>query len=138
MKIRVSKELLKKALQSNENLNYVEFECEYDDVYCLSDNEVDELVNEFYYRHDIQDFIDLMSDNEIIKLIKDLKEQIGCYYDELDLILELIDDKFDDEQKQELIKKLIELNPSVEQAQRLVKTIKTHNESTKRISDETI
>ena len=132
MKIRVSKELLKKALQSNENLNYVEFECEYDDVCRLDDDEIDALVDEFYHHHDIQDFINLMSDNEIIKLIKDLKEQIGGYYNDFDLMIELIDDKFDDEQKQALIKKLVELNPSVEQAQRLVKTIKAHNESTRK------
>lgn len=131
MRIKISKELLNKALQSHENLDYVMLECEYDDVCRLDDDEIDALLDEYYYRQDIEDFIDLMSDNEIIKLIKDLKERIGSYYDDFDLILELIDDKFDEEQKQAFIKELISQNPSVEQAQELVKAIKAHNESAK-------
>lgn len=127
MRIKVSKELLNKALQSYENLDYVMLECEYDDVCRLDDDEIDALLDEYYCRQDIEDFIDLMSDNEIIKLIKDLKERLKSYYDDFDLILELIDDKFDEEQKQAFIKELIALNPSVEQAQELVKVIKAHN-----------
>lgn len=131
MRIKVSKELLNKALQSYENLDYVMLECKYDDVCHLDDDEIDALLDEYYCRQDIEDFIDLMSDNEIIKLIKDLKERLKSYYDDFDLILELINDKFDEEQKQAFIKELIALNPSVEQAQELVKVIKAHNESAK-------
>ena len=131
MKIRVSKERLQKALQSNENLDCVMLECKYDDVCHLDDDEIDALLDEYYCRQDIKDFIDLMSDNEIIKLIKDLKKRLKSSYDDFDLILELINDKFDNEQKQALIKELIALNPSIEQAQKFVKIIKAHNESTK-------
>mgnify|MGYP006934520243 CR=1 FL=1 len=132
MRIKVSKELLNKALQSNENLDCVEFEFSVDCIRYISDDEIEDIMDKHYYCNVLEQLIDNLSTYEKIKLIKDLKEQVGDNHtSDADFFLEFFNERFDYEQKQELIKKLVELNPSVEQAQKLVKTIKAHNESAK-------
>ena len=70
----------------------------------------------------------LLSESEKIKLIKDLKEQLHeRYVDEFDFILDFIDSRLNEQEKQELIGKLTQANISVEQAQKCIALIREHN-----------
>ena len=144
MKVKIPKEVLYKHLWGCIDINKIEaLKC--DENGCLelkfkwscvseiSDREIDILTEKFVWlRGDdvVDEYIKGLSVDDKIELIQELKEQLcDAYAEEEDFFLEFFNERFDYETKQAIIKKLIEQNPSVEQAQELVKNLKTHNES---------
>lgn len=145
MKIKIPKRMLLKPLWDCIDINKIEaLKC--DENGCLelkfkwscvseiSDREIDILTEKFMWLYDgdnvVDDYIKRLTENDKIKLIQELKEQLcDAYAEEEDFFLEFFNERFDYETKQAIIKKLIEQNPSVEKAQELVKNLKAHNES---------
>lgn len=148
MKVKIPKEVLyehlwgcddkhkAEALKCDEN-GFLELEFEWDCVSDISDSEIDDLTEKFVWlRGDdvVDEYIKCLTENDKIKLIQELKEQLcDAYAEEEDFFLNFFNERFDYETKQTIIKKLIEQNPSVEQAQELVKNLKAHNESDSKI-----
>lgn len=120
------------ALKCDEN-GFLELKFKWSCVSEISDSEIDILTEKFVWlRGDdvVDEYIKHLTENDKIKLIQELKEQLcDAYAEEEDFFLEFFNERFDYETKQAIIKKLIEQNPSVEQAQELVKNLKAHNES---------
>lgn len=145
MKVKIPKRMLLKPLWDCIDINKIEaLKC--DENGCLelkfkwscvseiSDREIDILTEKFMWLYDgdnvVDDYIKRLTENDKIKLIQELKEQLcDAYAEEEDFFLNFFNERFDYETKQAIIKKLIEQNPSVEQAQELVKSLKAHNES---------
>ena len=144
MKVKIPKEVLyehlwgcddkhkAEALKCDEN-GFLELKFKWSCVSEISDSEIDILTEKFVWlRGDdvVDEYIEHLTENDKIKLIQELKEQLcDAYAEEEDFFLEFFNERFDYETKQAIIKKLIEQNPSVEQAQELVKNLKAHNES---------
>lgn len=144
MKVKIPKEVLLKplwdcidinkieALKCDEN-GFLELKFKWSCVSEISDSEIDILTEKFVWlRGDdvVDEYIKNLTENDKIKLIQELKEQLcDAYAEEEDFFLEFFNERFDYETKQAIIKKLIEQNPSVEKAQELVKNLKAHNES---------
>ena len=144
MKVKIPKQVLLKplwdcidknkieALKCDEN-GFLELKFKWNCVSEISDSEIDILTEKFVWlRGDdvVDDYIEHLTESDKIKLIQELKEQVcDAYAEEDDFFLEFFNERFDYEQKQAIIKKLIEQNPSVEQTQELVKNLKAHNES---------
>ncbi len=144
MKVKIPKEVLLEhlwgcsdehkieALKCDEN-GFLELKFKWSCVSEISDSEIDILTEKFVWlRGDdvVDEYIKHLTENDKIKLIQELKEQLcDAYAEEDDFFLEFFNERFDYETKQAIIKKLIEQNPSVEQAQELVKNLKAHNES---------
>ena len=121
------------ALKCDEN-GCLELKFKWSCVSEISDREIDILTEKFMWLYDgdnvVDDYIKRLTENDKIKLIQELKEQLcDAYAEEEDFFLEFFNERFDYETKQAIIKKLIEQNPSVEQAQELVKNLKAHNDS---------
>lgn len=144
MKVKIPKRMLLKplwdcidinkieALKCDEN-GFLELKFKWSCVSEISDSEIDILTEKFVWlRGDdvVDEYIKHLTENDKIKLIQELKEQLcDVYAEEEDFFLEFFNERFDYETKQAIIKKLIEQNPSVEQAQELVKSLKAHNDS---------
>lgn len=144
MKIKIPKEVLyehlwgcddkhkAEALKCDEN-GCLELKFKWSCVSEISDSEIDILTEKFVWlRGDdvVDEYIKHLTENDKIKLIQELKEQLcDAYAEEEDFFLNFFNERFDYETKQAIIKKLIEQNPSVEKAQELVKSLKAHNES---------
>lgn len=144
MKVKIPKEVLyehlwgcddkhkAEALKCDEN-GCLELKFKWSCVSEISDSEIDILTEKFVWlRGDdvVDEYIKHLTENDKIKLIQELKEQLcDAYAEEDDFFLEFFNERFDYETKQAIIKKLIEQNPSVEQAQELVKNLKAHNDS---------
>lgn len=144
MKVKIPKRMLLKplwdcidinkieALKCDEN-GFLELKFKWSCVSEISDSEIDILTEKFVWlRGDdvVDEYIKHLTENDKIKLIQELKEQLcDAYAEEEDFFLNFFNERFDYETKQAIIKKLIEQNPSVEKAQELVKCLKTHNES---------
>lgn len=121
------------ALKCDEN-GCLELKFKWSCVTDISDSEIDILSDKFMWlKHSdnvVDDYIERLAVSTKIELIKELKEQVcDAYAEEEDFFLEFFNERFDYETKQAIIKKLIEQNPSVEQAQELVKNLKAHNDS---------
>lgn len=121
------------ALKCDEN-GCLELKFKWSCVSEISDSEIDILTEKFMWLYDgdnvVDDYIKRLTENDKIKLIQELKEQLcDAYAEEEDFFLEFFNERFDYETKQAIIKKLIEQNPSVEKAQELIKNLKAHNES---------
>ena len=146
MKVKIPKEVLLEhlwgcndddehkieALKCDKN-GFLELKFKWSCVTDISDSEIDILTEKFVWlRGDdvVDEYIKHLTENDKIKLIQELKEQLcDAYAEEEDFFLNFFNERFDYETKQAIIKKLIEQNPSVEQAQELVKNLKAHNES---------
>lgn len=144
MKVKIPKGMLLKplwdcidinkieALKCDEN-GFLELKFKWSCVSEISDREIDILTEKFVWlRGDdvVDEYIKGLSVDDKIELIQELKEQLcDAYAEEEDFFLHFFNERFDYETKQAIIKKLIEQNPSVEQAQELVKNLKAHNES---------
>lgn len=144
MKVKIPKRMLLKplwdcidinkieALKCDEN-GFLELKFKWSCVSEISDSEIDILTEKFVWlRGDdvVDEYIKHLTENDKIKLIQELKEQLcDAYAEEEDFFLNFFNERFDYETKQAIIKKLIEQNPSVEKAQELVKNLKAHNES---------
>ena len=144
MKVRIPKEVLyehlwgcddkhkAEALKCDEN-GFLELKFKWSCISEISDSEIDILTEKFVWlRGDdvVDEYIKHLTENDKIKLIQELKEQLcDAYAEEEDFFLEFFNERFAYETKQAIIKKLIEQNPSVEKAQELVKNLKAHNES---------
>lgn len=144
MKVKIPKGMLLKplwdcidinkieALKCDEN-GFLELKFKWSCVSEISDSEIGILTEKFMWlRGDdaVDEYIRRLSVDDKIELIQELKEQLcDAYAEEEDFFLHFFNERFDYETKQAIIKKLIEQNPSVEQAQELVKNLKTHNES---------
>ena len=145
MKVKIPKEVLyehlwgcddkhkAEALKCDEN-GFLELKFKWSCVSEISDSEIDILTEKFMWLYDgdnvVDDYIKRLSVDDKIELIQELKEQLcDAYAEEEDFFLNFFNERFDYETKQAIIKKLIEQNPSVEQAQELVKNLKAHNES---------
>ena len=127
------------ALKCDEN-GCLELKFKWSCVSEISDREIDILTEKFVWlRGDdvVDEYIKGLSVDDKIELIQELKEQLcDAYAEEEDFFLEFFNERFDYETKQAIIKKLIEQNPSVEQAQELVKNLKAHNDSKAEKKDE--
>lgn len=146
MKVKIPKEVLyehlwgcddkrkAEALKCDE-YGFLELEFEWNCVSDISDSEIDDLNDKFMWlNYSVIDYTKHLTESEKIELIQELKEQVcDAYAKEDDFFLEFFNERFDYEQKQAIIKKLIEHNPSVEQTQELVKNLKAHNESDSKI-----
>lgn len=144
MKVKIPKEVLyehlwgcddkhkAEALKCDEN-GCLELKFKWSCVSEISDSEIDILTEKFVWlRGDdvVDEYIKHLTENDKIELIQELKEQLcDAYAKEYDFFLNFFNERFDYETKQAIIKKLIEQNPSVEQAQELVKSLKAHNDS---------
>ena len=138
MKVKIPKEVLLEhlwgcsdehkieALKCDEN-GFLELKFKWSCVSEISDSEIDILTEKFMW---------LRGDDVVDKYIKGLsvddkikQEQLcDAYAEEEDFFLNFFNERFDYETKQAIIKKLIEQNPSVEQAQELVKALREYNE----------
>lgn len=151
MKVKIPKRMLLKplwdcidknkieALKCDEN-GFLELKFKWSCVSEISDSEIDILTEKFVWlRGDdvVDEYIKRLTENDKIELIQELKEQLcDAYAEEDDFFLNFFNERFDYEQKQAIIKKLIEQNPSVEQTQELVKNLKAHNESDSEIGND--